>query len=114
MDPSRSASRAQITPSRQHERGAPATHKRNEPASITMPTGPSSSPTRRAEEAREGLRSLSYERRCATPPRSSSSSASVFLIAAWLNSSIGRSFTIVYSPFSVVTGKPKMTPSGMP
>ena len=30
------------------------------------------------------------------------------------NSSISRPWTIVYSPFSVVTGKPNITPSGMP
>ena len=52
--------------------------------------------------------------RCATAARSSSSSARVLSMYFWLNSSIGRSLTRVYSPFSVVTGKPKITPSGMP
>src|SRR5690606_32760840 len=52
--------------------------------------------------------------RCATPERSSSSSARVLSMYCWLKSSIGRSLTRVYSPFSVVTGKPNITPSGMP
>src|SRR5690606_5679650 len=47
--------------------------------------------------------------RWATPARSSSSSARVLSMAFWLNSSIGRSLTRVYLPFSVVTGKPKIT-----
>ena len=52
--------------------------------------------------------------RWATPERSSSSSASVLSIALRLKSSIGRSRTIVYSPFSVVTAKPNITSFGMP
>jgi len=42
----------------------------------------------------------------ATPACSSCSSFSVLLMQAWLNSSIGRPSTTLYSPFSVVTGKP--------
>ena len=52
--------------------------------------------------------------RCATPLRSSSSSARVLSMAFWLKSSTSMSLTRVYSPFCVVTGKPKITPSGMP
>ena len=44
--------------------------------------------------------------RCATPARSSSSSASVLSIALRLKSSIGRSVMRVYSPLAVVTGTP--------
>ena len=55
-----------------------------------------------------------YLSRCATPARSSSSSARVLSMYFLLKSSIGRSLTMVYLPFSVVTGKPKITPSGMP
>ena len=60
------------------------------------------------------MRLARCQSRCATPLRSSSSSPRVLSMAAWLKSSIGRSLTIVYSPFSVVTAKPNITPSGMP
>ena len=50
----------------------------------------------------------------ATPARSSSSSFSVAFILSREKSSIGRSLTIVYSPFAQVTGKPYMTSCGMP
>ena len=45
---------------------------------------------------------------------SSCSSLSVLLMQAWLNSSIGRPSTTVYSPLAVVTGKPNMVSLGMP
>src|SRR5690606_8149229 len=50
-------------------------------------------------------KAIAYSR-CATPARSSSSSARVLSIAARLNASTGRSATRVYSPLAVVTGTP--------
>src|SRR5471030_171410 len=55
-----------------------------------------------------------YGSRCLTPSRSSVSSFSVRLMRSCENASISRPWTILYSPFSVVTGKPNMVPSGMP
>ena len=52
--------------------------------------------------------------RCATPARSSSSSARVLSMRARLKSSTGRPSTRVYSPLAQVTGTPYITPSGMP
>jgi len=57
---------------------------------------------------------FAHPRRWATPLRSSSSSARVLSMAFWLKSSTSMSLTTVYSPFCVVTAKPKITPSGMP
>ena len=53
-------------------------------------------------------------RRCATPLRSSSSSASVLFIISREKSSMARPWTISYWPFVQVTGKPYMTSFGMP
>ena len=44
--------------------------------------------------------------RCATPARSSSSSASVLSMRSRLKSSMARPSTRVYSPFAQVTGTP--------
>lgn len=55
-----------------------------------------------------------YGNRCLTPSRSSVSSLSVMSMRSFENESISRPSTILYSPFSVVTGKPNITSLGMP
>ena len=50
-----------------------------------------------------------YGNRCLTPSRSSVSSLSVMAMRSFENASISRPSTILYSPFSVVTGKPNIT-----
>src|SRR3989344_2519999 len=52
--------------------------------------------------------------RCLTPSCSPCSSASVMLMRSCENASISRPSTILYSPFSHVTGKPNMVSLGMP
>jgi len=52
--------------------------------------------------------------RCLTPSRSSSSSAKVLAISSFEKASISKPSTSLYSPFSVVTGRPKTMSSGTP
>ena len=52
--------------------------------------------------------------RCLTPSCSPCSSASVMLMRSCENASMSRPSTILYSPFSQVTGKPNMVSLGMP
>ena len=61
-----------------------------------------------------GLHMRCDQSRCATPARSSSSSASVLSIAVRLKSSTGRPSMRVYSPLAHVTGTPYITPAGIP
>ena len=55
-----------------------------------------------------------YYSRSLTPSFSACSSASVLSMRSWLNASISKPCTILYSPFSQVTGKPNMVSAGMP